>query len=125
MGTPEMVVKRACPCSSRFTPVGAPIGCSGDFSRVGTSVFSAHVLSAAEGWRSSKTSAIGLSATCGLGGFFCGMRTPAFSCDDREASARGQDRSGQPARPVGQCLTVCHFNALRESSHALLYFHET
>ena len=29
MGTPEIVVKRAWPCSSRLMPVGAPIGFSG------------------------------------------------------------------------------------------------
>ena len=31
-GKPEIVVKSARPCSSRFTPVGEPIGRSGDFS---------------------------------------------------------------------------------------------
>ena len=39
MGTPEIVVKRAWPCSSRFTPVGAPIGRSGAFSRLGRQSF--------------------------------------------------------------------------------------
>src|SRR6266446_1898513 len=71
MGTPEIVVKRAFPCSSRFVPVGAPIGFSGVFSSVGASVFSAQSFSAAVGCRPSKTSAIGLSATFGL---FLGMR---------------------------------------------------
>ena len=60
MGTPEMVVKRAWPCSSTLTPVGAPMGRSGDFSSVGANVFSAHFFSAAEGWRFSKTSTMGL-----------------------------------------------------------------
>src|SRR5271167_1779161 len=100
MGTPEIVVKRALPCSSRFTPVGAPIGCSGDFSRVGASVFSAHCFSAAEGWRFSKTSAMGLSATCGLDGFFSGIGTPVLPCDDREARVSGQVRLVQLERPV-------------------------
>src|SRR5580698_675040 len=90
MGTPEIVVKRACPCSSRFTPVGAPIGRSGDFSSVGARVFSAQSFSAAEGWRFLKTSTMGLSATCGLDGFLSGMSTPEFSCDDREGRASGQ-----------------------------------
>src|ERR1035438_2410112 len=89
IGTPEIVVKRACPCSSRFTPVGAPIGRSGDFSSVGASVFSAHFFSPSAGWRSSNTSAIGLSATCGFTGFFS-MRTPVFCLDNREVSAEEQ-----------------------------------
>src|SRR5579872_5364283 len=89
MGAPEIVVKRAWACSSRFTPVGAPIGRSGDFSSVGASVFSAHVFSAAFGWRLSKTSAIGLSATCGFSGFFSMLAFPinALFLDDREVSA--------------------------------------
>src|ERR1035438_9970221 len=89
MGTPETVVKRACPCSSTFMPVGAPIGRSGAFSRVGASVFSAQFFSASEERRFSKTSATGFSATCGLDCFFS-IRTPVFCCDDREASATGQ-----------------------------------
>src|ERR1700728_1570974 len=90
MGTPEIVVKRARPCSSTLMPVGAPMGCSGAFSMVGASVFSAQFFSAAEGWRFSKTSATGLSATCGLDGFFC-IRTPVLCCDDREGRVYGQD----------------------------------
>src|SRR4029077_10958337 len=93
MGTPEIVVKRACPCSSRFTPLGAPIGRSGDFSTVGASVFSAHFFSAPEGLRFSKTSASGFSATCGrfddCDGFLC-MRTPMLYFDDREGPRIGQ-----------------------------------
>src|ERR1700685_1055682 len=89
MGTPETVVKRACPCSSTFMPVGAPIGRSGAFSRVGASVFSAQFFSVSEERRFSKTSATGFSATCGLDCFFS-IRTPVFCCDDREASATGQ-----------------------------------
>src|ERR1700726_2112210 len=89
-GTPEIVVKRACPCSSRFTPVGAPIGRSGDFSRVGASVFSAHPFSASEGCRFSKTSAMGLSATCGLDGFFSGIGNLVLLCDDKERRPYGQ-----------------------------------
>jgi len=46
-------------------------------------------LSAADGWRFSKTSATGSSATCGLDGFFS-MRTPLFCFDNREARACGQ-----------------------------------
>src|SRR5215469_10431874 len=56
-----MVVKRAFPFSSRLTPEAAPIGCSGFFSRAGRSVFSAHSLSAADGWRSSNVSRVGFS----------------------------------------------------------------
>src|SRR4051794_19882422 len=63
MGTPEILVKRARPLSSRLVPVGAPIGFSGDFSIVGSKVFSAQIFSGSEGWRSSLTSAIGESAT--------------------------------------------------------------
>src|ERR1700739_4222365 len=98
MGTPEIVVKRARPCSSRFTPVGAPIGRSGFFSIVGAKVFSAQFFSASEGWRFSKTSAIGLSATCGLG--FFGMRTPVLLFDDREVDAREQGDRRRLQRPV-------------------------
>src|SRR5258708_35264346 len=50
-------------------PVGAPIGFSGDFSNVLASVVSAQRFSESDGWRPSKTSAIGLSATP-LGSFF-------------------------------------------------------
>src|SRR5580704_7159501 len=105
-GTPEIVVKRACPCSSRFTPVGAPIGCSGDFSIVGASVCSAQLFSVAEGWRFSKTSAMGLSATCGLDGFFSGMMTPTYCCDDREACPTEQGGMHPVERPVGQQKTA-------------------
>src|SRR5208282_4800876 len=104
MGTPEIVVKRARPCSSIFTPVGAPMGRSGAFSIVGARVFSAQSFSAVEGWRFSKTSAMGLSATCGglnlVDGFFS-MRTPVFCCDDREGRAYGQGDYGEIKRPVG------------------------
>src|ERR1700677_3506822 len=58
-----MVLKRALPCASRLVPVGAPIGFSGAFSSVGANVCSAHACSEAAGWRASKTSAIGRSAT--------------------------------------------------------------
>src|SRR5438270_4771380 len=82
MGRPEIVVNRAWPCSSRLVPVGAPIGRSGLFSSVGARAFSAQFFSAAEGWRFSKTFAIGLSATSGwldtLGDFFA-IRTPVLS----------------------------------------------
>src|SRR5579863_9927021 len=105
-GTPEIVVKRARPCSSRLTPVGAPIGFSGDFSSVGASVSSAHFFSCAEGWRFSKTSATGLSATCGLDGFFSGIMTPVFCCDDREARTRGQAALLRSERPVGHELPI-------------------
>src|SRR5271165_767774 len=89
MGTPEIVVKRAWPCSSRLVPVGAPIGRSGDFSSVGASVFSAQFFSASEGWRFSKTSATGLSAICGFNGFFS-MRTPVSYIDHRGVDAGEQ-----------------------------------
>src|SRR5580700_6841548 len=92
MGTPEIVEKRACPFSSTLVPVGAPIGRSGAFSRVGASVFSAHCFSAWEGWRPSNTSAIGFSATCGRAGFLSAMNTPS-SFDDRRA--RGEPQGGR------------------------------
>src|SRR5947209_2384162 len=58
-----MEVKTALPCSSTFTPLGAPMGFSGDFSSAGASVSSAHFFSEAEGCRPSNISAAGLSAT--------------------------------------------------------------
>src|ERR1700722_5766276 len=137
MGTPEMVVKGACPCSSTFTPVGAPIGRSGAFSRVGASVFSAQFFSASEERRFSKTSATGFSATRGLDCFFS-IRTPVFCCDDREASATGQGGECSQKRPVGLdgrgnnhlqgtwlATPGGYQGCFRESSHALAYFHET
>src|SRR5258708_15282805 len=93
MGTPEIVVKRARPCSSTLVPVGAPIGRSGDFSRVGKSVFSAQFFSASEGWRLSNTSAMGLSATCGLDGFFSGMRTCSVVMIGKPARGSKADQS--------------------------------
>src|SRR5258708_1531584 len=105
-GTPEIVVKRACPCSSRFTPVDAPIGRSGDFSSVGASVFSGHSFSTSEGRRSSKMSLMGLSATCGLDRFFSGMMTPVFCSDDREPATRWARSYSVLERPVGQKLRV-------------------
>jgi len=48
--------------------VGAPMGFSGDFSIVGSKVFSAQSFSESEGWRFSLTSPIGDSVT-GLSGF--------------------------------------------------------
>src|ERR1700685_917223 len=104
-GTPEMVVKRSWPCASRFTPVGAPMGRSGDFSSVGASVFSAHCFSDSEGWRFSKTSAIGLSALCAFGGFF-GMQTPVLCFDDREARASEQGDWTGRERPIGSARTL-------------------
>src|SRR5437764_13441704 len=73
MGTPEIVVNCARLCSSRFTPVGAPIGFSGAFSREGRSVFSAQRFSESDGWRLSVTSEIGLSET--VGRFFSAIST--------------------------------------------------
>src|ERR1700730_10756077 len=64
-----MVVNCACPLSSRLVPLAAPIGFSGAFSNVLASVVSAQRFSESDGWRPSKTSAIGLSATP-LGSFF-------------------------------------------------------
>src|SRR4030081_129 len=107
MGTPEIVVKRARPCSSTLVPVGAPIARSGAFSRVGNSVFSAQFASASEGWRFSNTSAIGLSATCGFEGFFPGMDTLVYCCDDREAGGEGARRCDVIGRPVGTGVSLC------------------
>src|SRR5690349_8751412 len=70
MGNPLMVVKRALPCSSRFTPLAEPIGFSGDFSKVDPRVFSAHCRSDGDGWRPWNTSLTGLSATVPL---FCSL----------------------------------------------------
>src|SRR5579872_1349080 len=71
-----------------LTPVGAPIGRSGDFSSVGARVFSAHCFSLSDGLRSSKTSEIRFSAT---GGFLSAIFTPPPFDDrrrDREAASR-------------------------------------
>src|SRR6266436_7353702 len=84
-----MVVKRAWPCGSRLVPVDAPMGFSGDFSRVGRRVFSAQSFSAGEGWRPSNTSAMGFSATCGLDGFFSAMWS-LLLLDHRGGQCRGQ-----------------------------------
>src|SRR5258708_16102449 len=106
MGTPEMVVKRARPCSSRLMPVGAPIGFSGAFSRVGAKVFSAHAISATERWRPSKTSAIGLSTTWGFDDFFPDMLKQPQSFDDMGTAADGQHYSGRCSdRWVGRLAT--------------------
>src|SRR3954469_25392405 len=125
MGTPEIVVKRAWPCSSRFTPVGAPIGRSGAFPRLGARVFSAHFFSASEGWRLSNTSATGLSATCG----FLSMRSPVLYLDDREGTAVGAscsaDRSVGKSDSSTQGAQRIQSPFLRLSSQALAYFHET
>src|SRR5258708_669893 len=101
MGTPEIVVKRARPCSSTLVPVGAPIGRSGDFSRVGKSVFSAQFFSASEGWRLSNTSAMGLSATCGLDGFFSGMRTCSVVMIGKPARGSKTEQSLENTRRSG------------------------
>src|SRR5947208_2928851 len=66
MGTPLIVVNRALPASSRFTPEAAPMGRAGAFSSAGAKVFSAHCFSDGEGSRASKTSAMGDSATAFL-----------------------------------------------------------
>src|SRR6185437_13318337 len=73
-GAPEVVVNRARPSFSRFIPLYLPIGFSGDFFKVGSSVVSAQSFSRAEGRLSRNTSAIGLSVT---GGFdFSAIGTP-------------------------------------------------
>src|SRR6266496_2246907 len=80
MGTFEIVLKRAWPCSSRLVPVGAPMGFSGALSSVGTKVLSAQSFSDCAGLRLSKTSEIGLSATVCFFisdfSFFSDMRLP-------------------------------------------------
>src|SRR5271156_1516701 len=103
MGTPEIVVKRACPCSSILIPVGDPLGRSGAFSIVGARVFSAQFFSASDGCRFSKTSATGLSATCGLDAFFP-IPPPVFRSDDREVGAYGQGGTARNKRPVGRSV---------------------
>src|SRR5260370_23700515 len=87
MGTPETVVKRARPCSSTFTPLGAPIGFSGDFSRAGSSVFSAHCFSDSEGWRFSTTSEMGVSGT---NEFLLSAMVLLSTFDHRRRVAKGQ-----------------------------------
>src|ERR1700685_2431977 len=111
MGTPEIVVNRAWPCSSTLTPVGAPIGRSADLSIAGESVFSAHSFSAAEGCRFSKTSTIGLSATCSLDGLFSGIVIPVFFSDHRGGNASGQGASMRLKRPVGQFHAIAKKSA--------------
>src|SRR5262249_8894571 len=103
---PEIVVKRACPCSSRFIPLGAPIDFSGDFSKVGWSVFSAHCFSDDEGARPSKTAAIGLSAT-----FLGGCLAICFLLDDRRAV---DDQQAPAYEDVVSC-----------NCQAFAYFHDT
>src|SRR5882724_12795774 len=75
MGTLEIVLKRAWPWSSKFTPEAAPIGFSGFLANVGARTVSAQAFSPSQGWRPSKTSAIGLSAT-GWSGLRSGIHTP-------------------------------------------------
>src|SRR5713101_7822353 len=104
-----MVVKRAWPCSSRLMPVGAPIGFSGAFSRVGAKVFSAHAFSATEGWRPSKTSAIGLSATWGFDDFFPDMLKQPQSFDDMGTAA-----DGQPFHRARRCAKTLQATSLRK-----------
>src|SRR5690348_8051057 len=58
-----MVVNRALPLASRFTPAAAPIGFSGAFWSAGARVSSAQATSDGEGCRPSNTSSIGDSAT--------------------------------------------------------------
>src|SRR5258708_38570761 len=104
-GTPEIVVKRACPCSSRFMPVAAPIGFSGAFSIVGASVSSAHFFSAEEGWRFTKRSAMGVSAIVGgLGDFLSGMNTPVFCLMIGKPAPAGKAKGcDQNDRSVNDC----------------------
>src|SRR5713101_2741904 len=117
MGTPEIVVKRARPCSSRFMPLGAPIGLSGFFSNAGSSVFSAHCVSEAEGWRFSVTSAIGVSET-------------SESVEECFLSAiwllsRFDHRRGAAAEQVAGDHSVGYFFWSRPISQAFAYFQET
>src|SRR5882762_5082975 len=101
MGTFEIVLKRAWPCSSMLVPVAAPMGFSGALSSVGSRVFSAHSFSGAEGCRPSKTSEIGLSATTGFVtlafGFFSDIQLPTLSLMIEEH--RGSDKDTN--RPSG------------------------
>src|SRR5713226_2803911 len=99
MGTPEIVVKRARPCSSTFTPVGAPIGFSGAFSNVGSRVFSAQRFSESLGWRFSTTFEIGVSGTAEC--FLSAIALDPF--DNRRRSVHGastQATTRSVARPV-------------------------
>src|SRR5208282_3324424 len=103
-----MLLKRAWPCASRFVPVGAPIGFSGALSSVGASVFSAHSFSDGAGWRPSKTSEIGLSATVldtSIFGLFSDIRLPTNNSDDRGAIIGLQN--GATDRAVGEASPFC------------------
>src|SRR5271169_4884404 len=100
-----MVVKRALPCSSRLTPVGAPIGFSGDFSSDGARVFSAHCCSDAEGWRPcSKRSLTGVSRVLPVGLVLSGMNYPTISATKADAAVylmpSGQAREQDELRTV-------------------------
>src|SRR5579864_9050046 len=90
MGNPEMVVKRARRCSSRFTPVGAPMGFSAPFSSDGKRVFSAHFFSESEGWRFSVISEIGFSEIEET--FFPDFSDISNYFDDRSAACDEQER---------------------------------
>src|SRR5260370_29968768 len=120
-----MVVKRAWPVSSRFTPVAAPMGFSGAFSSVWARVVSAQRCSDAEGWRPSKTSLTGLSAMLlwSLFLFLVGSAikgVPWFNhrrCGKRGASSRGNRSfcflgvsSGPLAQDVLRVIAGLHFS---------------
>src|SRR5215831_8551298 len=103
MGTPEIVVNRARPFSSRFTPVAAPIGVSAAFSSDGYRVFSAHCFSESEGRRFSVISEIGFSETCdkGLSGMAANY---AANYDDRRLEEGGA--SAENDHSVGRDLMI-------------------
>src|SRR5579862_9312468 len=117
MGTFEIVLKRAWLCSSRFVPVGAPIGFSGAFSSVGASVFSAQAFSDGDGLRSSKTSETGLSAKALLTfafGSWSGIRLPALlsrtALDDRGGVGSQQGYAPTErlvSKPSRSCALLC------------------
>src|SRR5207248_5315711 len=86
---PLMVVKRALPASSRFTPEAAPMGRSGAFSRAGARVFSAHCFSEGDGSRPSNTSAMGDSATALLR---LGVSAIRRTYHDRRCALGGEER---------------------------------
>src|SRR5260370_181286 len=117
-----MVLKRAWPCSSRLVPVGALIGFSGALSSVGARVFSAQSFSDAAGWRPSKTSEIGLSATVlrrSAFGLFSGIQFPTsvpattlMIEEDRQAAKCATDRvvgerEGLPCASLSVLRVLC------------------
>src|SRR5579859_1166905 len=115
MGMPEIVVKRACPFSSTFTPVAAPIGFSGAFSKAGARVFSAHWRSSADGLRPSNTSAIGFCAV----GFGMGSYVSMSIIAVKVAGGQYERRTHHGACAARNALAISLRNGLVEKAPCL------